>query len=147
MEGARSLAYMRFRPLAGEARYENARKIPALPQLRRAQRPVLCHKPRATRGDTKQPGPPKLGTDSDAQLERWAVYGSVIGSGGAGVCPTARPSWTTRCATATPKGGRRSLNYVIDGCDHEWERRRLWTEGIATRPSDVVHRQMYVNFW
>ncbi len=40
-----------------------------------------------------------------------------------------------------------SLNYVMDGCDHEWERRRLWTEGITTRPSDTVRRQMYVNFW
>jgi len=40
-----------------------------------------------------------------------------------------------------------SVNYVRLGCDHEWERRRLWTEGLTTRPSDVVHRQMYVNFW
>jgi predicted TIM-barrel fold metal-dependent hydrolase len=40
-----------------------------------------------------------------------------------------------------------SLNYVMDGCDHEWERRRLWTQGILTRPSEIVHRQMCVNFW
>ena len=32
-------------------------------------------------------------------------------------------------------------------CDHEWERRHLWTEGMSTRPSDIVHRQVYVNFW
>ncbi len=40
-----------------------------------------------------------------------------------------------------------SINYVRAGCDHEWERRSLWTEGILTRPSEVVQRQMYVNFW
>jgi predicted TIM-barrel fold metal-dependent hydrolase len=39
------------------------------------------------------------------------------------------------------------LNYVIAACDHEWESRRLWTEGIHTRPSETVRRQMYVNFW
>jgi uncharacterized protein len=39
------------------------------------------------------------------------------------------------------------INYVSEGCDHEWERRRLWTEGLTTRPSDIVHRQVYVNFW
>jgi predicted TIM-barrel fold metal-dependent hydrolase len=25
--------------------------------------------------------------------------------------------------------------------------RRLWTEGIRTRPSDTVRRQMFTNFW
>lgn len=39
------------------------------------------------------------------------------------------------------------VNYVLEGCDHEWERRHLWTEGILTRPSEVFHRQMYVDFW
>jgi len=32
-------------------------------------------------------------------------------------------------------------------CDHEWEVRHLWTEGIATRPSEAIARQMYANFW
>jgi predicted TIM-barrel fold metal-dependent hydrolase len=32
-------------------------------------------------------------------------------------------------------------------CDHEWETRRLWTEGISTRPSEIIRRQMYANFW
>jgi predicted TIM-barrel fold metal-dependent hydrolase len=40
-----------------------------------------------------------------------------------------------------------SINYVRVGCDHEWERRHLWTEGILTRPSEVVQRQIYVDFW
>ncbi|HEY3305724.1 MAG TPA: amidohydrolase family protein [Candidatus Binatia bacterium] len=39
------------------------------------------------------------------------------------------------------------VNYVMEGCDHEWERRRLWTEGILTRPSELFKRQIYVNFW
>jgi predicted TIM-barrel fold metal-dependent hydrolase len=37
--------------------------------------------------------------------------------------------------------------YAIDACDHEWERGRLWEEGLKTRPSDIVRRQMYANFW
>jgi len=45
------------------------------------------------------------------------------------------------------EAGMGGLNYVIAACDHEWECRHLWTEGISTRPSEVVHRQMYVNFW
>lgn len=32
-------------------------------------------------------------------------------------------------------------------CDHEWEVRHLWNEGITTRPSEAIARQMYANFW
>jgi uncharacterized protein len=39
------------------------------------------------------------------------------------------------------------VNYVLESCDHEWERRRLWEEGIRTRPSDLFRRQIYVDFW
>lgn len=39
------------------------------------------------------------------------------------------------------------VNYILEGCDHEWERRHLWTEGITSKPSDLFHRQMYVDFW
>ena len=46
-----------------------------------------------------------------------------------------------------PEAGVGSLNYVIAACDHEWESRHLWTEGVITRPSEIVRRQMYVNFW
>jgi uncharacterized protein len=45
------------------------------------------------------------------------------------------------------EAGIGGLNYVLAACDHEWEGRHLWTEGIATRPSETVRRQMYVNFW
>ncbi|MPZ16091.1 MAG: amidohydrolase family protein [Chloroflexi bacterium] len=37
--------------------------------------------------------------------------------------------------------------YVLDACDHEWERRHLWTEGVLTRPSEAFRRQVYVDFW
>ena len=37
--------------------------------------------------------------------------------------------------------------YILEGCDHEWERRKLWTEGLKTRPSELFRRQMYVDFW
>ncbi len=38
-------------------------------------------------------------------------------------------------------------NYVLESCDHEWERRHLWTEGMLTRPSEIFRRQVYVDFW
>jgi predicted TIM-barrel fold metal-dependent hydrolase len=38
-------------------------------------------------------------------------------------------------------------SYVLEACDHEWEQRRLWREGVRTRPSDVFRRQIYVDFW
>lgn len=37
--------------------------------------------------------------------------------------------------------------YVLEACDHEWERRHLWTEGIRTRPSELFKRQIYGVFW
>ena len=39
------------------------------------------------------------------------------------------------------------VSYVLEGCDHEWESHRLWTEGLLTRPSELFRRQVYVNFW
>ena len=29
------------------------------------------------------------------------------------------------------------VNYMLEMCDHEWERHHLWTEGIVTRPSEL----------
>jgi predicted TIM-barrel fold metal-dependent hydrolase len=45
------------------------------------------------------------------------------------------------------EAGIGGLNYVLAACDHEWETRHLWTEGMSTRPSEVVRRQMFVTFW
>src|SRR6266851_4287761 len=39
------------------------------------------------------------------------------------------------------------LNYVLEACDHEWERHHLWTQGIVTRPSELFRRQVHVSFW
>jgi uncharacterized protein len=39
------------------------------------------------------------------------------------------------------------LSYVLEACDHEWERRHLWTEGVMTRPSELFKRQLYVAVW
>lgn len=39
------------------------------------------------------------------------------------------------------------INYVIEGADHEWEKRKLWTQGLVTRPSEIFRRQMMVEFW
>jgi uncharacterized protein len=45
------------------------------------------------------------------------------------------------------EAGIGGLNYVLAACDHEWDSRHLWTEGLTTRPSEAVRRQMFVNFW
>jgi predicted TIM-barrel fold metal-dependent hydrolase len=39
------------------------------------------------------------------------------------------------------------VNYMLETCDHEWERRHLWTAGLVTRPSELFRRQLYVDFW
>jgi predicted TIM-barrel fold metal-dependent hydrolase len=39
------------------------------------------------------------------------------------------------------------LNYILEACDHVWEQRHLWTEGLPTRPSDLFKRQVFVDFW
>jgi uncharacterized protein len=39
------------------------------------------------------------------------------------------------------------LAYVLESCDHEWERRQLWRDGFETRPSEVFNRQIYGDFW
>jgi uncharacterized protein len=39
------------------------------------------------------------------------------------------------------------LSYVLESCDHEWERRQLWRDGLETRPSEVFRRQLYADFW
>ena len=39
------------------------------------------------------------------------------------------------------------VNFVLEACDHEWERRHLWKEGIKTKPSELFRRQIYVDFW
>jgi predicted TIM-barrel fold metal-dependent hydrolase len=31
--------------------------------------------------------------------------------------------------------------------DYEWERRRLWNHGLPTRPSELIRKQVFVNFW
>ena len=39
------------------------------------------------------------------------------------------------------------VSSVLEACDHEWEKRHLWTEGLLTRPSSLFRRQLYVDFW
>ncbi|MGN6718033.1 MAG: amidohydrolase family protein [Candidatus Binatia bacterium] len=39
------------------------------------------------------------------------------------------------------------VSSVLEACDCEWEKRRLWKDGIITRPSDLFRRQIYVDFW
>jgi len=37
--------------------------------------------------------------------------------------------------------------YLLELADHQWERQKLFSEGMALKPSDVFKRQCYVNFW
>lgn len=39
------------------------------------------------------------------------------------------------------------VSSVLEACDYEWEHRRLWSQGIVTRPSEIFRRQIYVDFW
>jgi predicted TIM-barrel fold metal-dependent hydrolase len=39
------------------------------------------------------------------------------------------------------------VSSVLEACDYEWEWRQLWNEGIATKPSELFRRQVYVDFW
>ena len=39
------------------------------------------------------------------------------------------------------------VNFILEACDHEWEKHHLWTEGVTQRPSEVFHRQVHINFW
>jgi uncharacterized protein len=37
--------------------------------------------------------------------------------------------------------------YVLEACDYEWERNRLYQRGLPRKPSDMFHQQCYVDFW
>jgi predicted TIM-barrel fold metal-dependent hydrolase len=39
------------------------------------------------------------------------------------------------------------FNYVLDACDHMWERMKLWNNGVKTRPSDQIRGHVYADFW
>jgi predicted TIM-barrel fold metal-dependent hydrolase len=52
-----------------------------------------------------------------------------------------------RLKFACAETGSGWMAFVLESCDHEWERRHLWTEGVLTRPSEAFRRQIYVDFW
>lgn len=37
--------------------------------------------------------------------------------------------------------------YLLETADHQWERQKLFREGMSIKPSEYFHRQCYVNFW
>jgi predicted TIM-barrel fold metal-dependent hydrolase len=37
--------------------------------------------------------------------------------------------------------------YLLEVADHQWERQKLWREGMSIKPSEYFHRQCYANFW
>jgi uncharacterized protein len=37
--------------------------------------------------------------------------------------------------------------YVLEACDYEWERGKLYKSGLPRRPSDMFRQQCYVDFW
>ena len=40
-----------------------------------------------------------------------------------------------------------SVSCAQSACDHEWERRKLWRHGLERKPSELIRRQVFVNFW
>src|SRR5207245_3949407 len=42
------------------------------------------------------------------------------------------------------EAGIGGLNYVMAACDHEWETRQLWNDGLRARPTETVHRPLSV---
>ncbi len=38
------------------------------------------------------------------------------------------------------------LPWLLESCDHAWERGKLWERGL-NKPSETFHRQCYVDFW
>jgi predicted TIM-barrel fold metal-dependent hydrolase len=45
------------------------------------------------------------------------------------------------------EAGIGTVVYVRRACDHEWERRQLWKEGLTVRPTELLWEQVYINFW
>lgn len=39
------------------------------------------------------------------------------------------------------------LSHLMQAGDQTWERNRLWQHGVPTRPSELLRRQVYANFW
>ena len=37
--------------------------------------------------------------------------------------------------------------YLLETADHQWESQRLYKHGMPTKPSELFHRQCYINFW
>ncbi len=55
-----------------------------------------------------------------------------------------------RCPKLTLVGAESGIGwvpYVLEACDYEWERNRLWEQGLKRKPSDVFRQQCYVDFW
>lgn len=52
-----------------------------------------------------------------------------------------------RLKFALAETGTGWMAYVLEACDHEWERRHLWTEGVLTRPSELFRQHIYTSFW
>jgi len=52
-----------------------------------------------------------------------------------------------RLAWVFAEAGIGTVCYVRRACDHEWERRQLWKKGLDLRASEVISRQIYVNYW
>ena len=39
------------------------------------------------------------------------------------------------------------FNYTLESLDHEWERRRLWKDGLKKRPSEQLCAQVHLSSW
>ena len=52
-----------------------------------------------------------------------------------------------RLKIVSSESGLGWVPYLLETADHQWERQKLWREGMSIKPSEYFHRQCYVNFW
>jgi predicted TIM-barrel fold metal-dependent hydrolase len=52
-----------------------------------------------------------------------------------------------RLKVVSSESGLGWVPYLLEVADHQWERQKLWREGMTVKPSAYFHRQCYVNFW
>ena len=52
-----------------------------------------------------------------------------------------------RLKIVSAESGMGWVHYLLELADHQYEAQKLVHEGLDTKPSEIFHRQCYVNFW
>ncbi len=57
------------------------------------------------------------------------------------------PARFPKLKIVSSESGMGWVPYLLEVADHQYERQKLWLEGMHIKPSEIFHRQFYVNFW